>query len=153
MPSIRLDIILAALIALVISFFVYRHSLIVDGEQIKAREIEKATAEQKARDDLVAKGVVSDLNNQIASLRNSALTGVPNIPLRLCLPHPSQVPESGTAREAPTESTPPRDLRGMPPGDTGGVDIGAAVFDLAYAGAIEAAYRNATVKWAVEQGK
>jgi hypothetical protein len=142
---------LGAIIALIVGFLLYRHSLILDGEQIaQAREV-KAAAEQKARDDLIAKGTVNDLNQQIAALSNTALTAVPT-PMRLCV-----TPRSVSARAAPGEAASPAPgaggIRGVPEGSGTGIDVGQVMYDFAYSGAIVAAYRGALMKWALEESQ
>jgi hypothetical protein len=79
----------------------------------------------------------------VPSLRLCGSAGSPG-PVSPARPAPGKAPE-GTAGSG--------GVRGVSPRDTGGTDIGQAVFDLAYSCGIVAAYRSATVKWALEQGK
>jgi hypothetical protein len=154
---------LGAIVAIVSGLLWWHHSGVVAGEErIKAQDAaavakhDQDVAAQKAKDQEDATDAVSQLQQELESLRAAVSVPTPGVrPIRLCQyagsdkGRPTSSPAGGTK---PAESADQGNDYVVRSG-TGNGDIGPAMRDLATAGSILAIYRENTVAWALKQSK
>lgn len=155
------DVIYLAIITFVATLLIWwHHEAVVEGEDKVT--ISQAAALQKQKDAVTAQQLQDkqdsqDAIQQLVSELNAVRAAAPRLStLRLCgfahntspLPVASESTGSLKSPDAPAGTAAP-----VPGGDTAGTDIGTAVHDIAFVGAVLGAYRDATVEWALKQSQ
>jgi hypothetical protein len=130
--------------AIVAGFLWYRHSLIVEGENIKAIAQQEAANEQAGKDAVTSKETVDGLKAEIAFLREHA--DQPPV-VRLCST-PSRVRAPPATSGAPTGPTPTADVPVVSEGTGSGVNVGPGLLEFAEAADIMSARDRACLAWA-----
>jgi hypothetical protein len=119
---------MAAVVVIVAGFFLYRHSLIVDGEQI-CQQREKAAADKQAiQDSKIAQDTVDELQREIARLRSGSVVAPANPTRVQCYARKVPAPKGVTGTAQPGEPATPGESVPEVSGGTGsGGDLGPSL--------------------------